>query len=111
MLPGNENHQPHSRSDAIARIFRHPGLWKQHPLLMRTKQKRLQMGQLSSMILTMAGPKTLKKRFLYHLIGPTPSYVPHVRSQYRWHILPARPRSGGGAAPTVAPTSGLESGY
>ena len=27
------------------------------PLLMRTKQKRLQMGQLSSMILTMAGPK------------------------------------------------------
>lgn len=32
-------------------------------------------------------PKKPRKTISCHLIGPTPSYVPHVRSQYRWHIL------------------------
>lgn len=32
-------------------------------------------------------PKKPRKAISYHLIGPTPSYVPHVRSRYRRHIL------------------------
>ncbi len=32
-------------------------------------------------------PKKPRKAISCHLIGPTPSYVPHVRSRYRRHIL------------------------